>query len=110
MMTIPERVHSAQGRILVVDDDARMREDVLRGLQTNGYEVEGAEDGLEALRHLQHAQFDVVLTDPRCPVWMALPCFGRSVARALRPQSSSRQPSWILPWRSCSAALERPVC
>ena len=50
-------------RILVADDEASAREFVMRGLQTAGHEVEGAEDGLRALEILGDRSFDLLLTD-----------------------------------------------
>lgn len=52
-----------KGRILAVDDQAYFR-DLLKGmLVEEGFEVETASGGEEALEYLQHAAFDVVLTD-----------------------------------------------
>ena len=43
-----------RGRILVVDDDKAVRDSIRRSLEFNGYTVETATDGVEAL-----ACFDV---------------------------------------------------
>ena len=56
-----------RARILVVDDDPQVREPLLLSLRRQGYGADGAADGLEALHHLQHGQFDVVLTDLQMP-------------------------------------------
>jgi len=58
---------AGKARILVVDDDPAVRGAVLRGLGDLGYRVEAAEDGLQALHRLQHADFDVVVTDLHMP-------------------------------------------
>lgn len=50
-------------RILVADDEPSAREFVIRGLQTGGHHVEGAEDGLRALELLAERPFDLLLTD-----------------------------------------------
>lgn len=55
------------GRILVVDDDPGVREAIITLLRTQGWEAEGAMDGLEALTRLQHGPFDVVVTDFQMP-------------------------------------------
>lgn len=55
------------GRILVVDDDPQVRGAVVLGLRDRGYQVMGAEDGLQALHHLQRGEFDVVVTDVQMP-------------------------------------------
>jgi len=53
----------AKGRILAVDDQRYFRE-LLEGLLTeSGYEVVTAASGEEALRILEQADFDVILTD-----------------------------------------------
>ncbi len=54
-------------RILVVDDDQVIREVILRILSVRGYECETAADGLEAVALLEHARFDVVITDMVMP-------------------------------------------
>ena len=50
-------------RILVADDEPSAREFVVRGLQTADHEVEGVEDGLQALEALSERKFDLLLTD-----------------------------------------------
>ncbi len=54
-------------RILVVEDDPAVREVTIDALRNHGWEAEGASDGLEALRRLQHQGFDVVVTDLQMP-------------------------------------------
>jgi CheY-like chemotaxis protein len=54
-------------RILVVDDDLYARQAVMEGLRGRGYYVKGAEDGLQALHHLQREPFSVVVTDIQMP-------------------------------------------
>ncbi len=50
-------------RVLVVDDEAAIRNFLVRVLQLSGYEVTAACDGREALEKLEGAPFDVLLTD-----------------------------------------------
>lgn len=50
-------------KILVVDDDAAVREVVASMLRTAGYEVSLAANGREALSCLQREQFRVIITD-----------------------------------------------
>ncbi|HEX9022965.1 MAG TPA: diguanylate cyclase, partial [Geobacteraceae bacterium] len=50
-------------RILVVEDDAFFREVFLELLREEGYEVETAASGAEALEKLTHREFHVVVTD-----------------------------------------------
>lgn len=54
-------------RILVVEDDADARFLLAEILQSEGYEVDLAEDGAKALERLRGAAYDAVLTDVRMP-------------------------------------------
>ena len=57
-----------RGRILAVDDQRYFRE-LIEGLLTEeGYEVQTASSGEEALRILDHTSFDIILTDLVMPV------------------------------------------
>jgi len=53
--------------ILIVDDDAEMRELLLDVLRTEGYEVAEAKDGTEAVLALRAREFDIVLMDKNMP-------------------------------------------
>jgi CheY-like chemotaxis protein len=61
---MPEQEHS---RILVVDDDAAMREMLTVGLTTEHIEVESAADAAQALERVDSGEIDVVVTDLRMP-------------------------------------------
>jgi CheY-like chemotaxis protein len=50
-------------RILVVDDEAAVREVLRTMLERNGYEVTEAEDGDAAIRAVDADDFDLVVTD-----------------------------------------------
>jgi len=54
-------------RILVVDDEGAIRYSVTKTLQLDGYQVEAAANGEEALQLMQQMSFEVVLTDIRMP-------------------------------------------
>jgi DNA-binding NtrC family response regulator len=58
---------SPSGRILVVDDEASQREIVRAILAAEGYAVETAAGGAEALRRCEERPFDLILTDLRMP-------------------------------------------
>ncbi|MFQ5848166.1 MAG: sigma-54-dependent transcriptional regulator [Candidatus Methylomirabilales bacterium] len=54
-------------RILIVDDEAGMREFLSILLEREGFQVECAEDGEEALQAVRKAQFDLIISDLRMP-------------------------------------------
>src|SRR5437660_10402256 len=55
------------GRILVVDDEAPVREVLTEYFTTEGYAVESAGSGLEALTAIRGGRADLVLLDVRMP-------------------------------------------
>ncbi len=54
-------------RILIVDDEAKMRRLLELALKNMGHEVSQAEDGVAALECFDEAPFDLILTDLRMP-------------------------------------------
>lgn len=54
-------------KVLVVDDEQKFMENMLRMLETDDYEVKGCLSGEEALEKLKHDDFDVVLLDMMMP-------------------------------------------
>ncbi|HEY7059914.1 MAG TPA: response regulator [Chloroflexota bacterium] len=58
----PERA-----RILFVEDDLQVRDVVRELLETRGYAVEDAEDGVEALLRLADREYDLILLDAMLP-------------------------------------------
>jgi putative nucleotidyltransferase with HDIG domain len=54
-------------RLLVVEDDATVRDFCMRVLRMNGYSVATAENGRAALARLSEERFDLVLTDLQMP-------------------------------------------
>jgi len=74
---------SAPGSILIVDDEAEIRESLQTLLELEGYSVETAENGEEGLARIAERPFDLVLLD------YALPGIdGLDVLRELRERSS----------------------
>ena len=57
----------ARRRVLVVDDEAPVREAFAAALQAKGYEVTLAQDGREALRSLRQERFDLIFLDILLP-------------------------------------------
>ncbi len=57
------RAREVHGRLLVVDDDESNRDMLSRRLQHDGYTVQTAANGVDALRLLRSSPFDLVLLD-----------------------------------------------
>lgn len=54
-------------RILIVDDELKIREVVREYALINGYEVEEASDGLEAIEKVENNDFDCIILDVMMP-------------------------------------------
>jgi DNA-binding NtrC family response regulator len=54
-------------RVLVADDESRLRELIVRELARKGHEVEGVGDGEAALGRLRERPYDVVVLDMKMP-------------------------------------------
>src|SRR3954469_5896994 len=82
-------------KILIADDERAVRESLQRALELEGYEIELAADGREALERLEHdAQPDAVVLDVLMPGMDGL-----EVARTMR-RSGSRVPILMLTART----------
>ncbi|WP_031467073.1 response regulator transcription factor [Sciscionella sediminilitoris] len=77
-------------RVLVVDDEAAVRESIARGLRFDGYEVAVAANGLAALDSMHANRPDVVVLDVMMPV-----LDGLETCRRLRA-NGSRTPVLML--------------
>ena len=62
-------------RIMIVDDDQDLAESLGDLLRLNGYEVELAKDGKDALVQAQAQHFDVTFMDVRMPVMNGVDSF-----------------------------------
>ena len=74
----------ASGRVLVVDDDRRLRDMLRRALESAGFEVDSAEDGGRALAAISQRAFDLVVLDVLMPG-----VDGLGVARRLRQRGDA---------------------
>src|SRR4051794_5006682 len=54
-------------RVLVVDDDAAVRDSLARTLRFEGYQIDTAGDGLEALDAVRDAEPDAMILDVNMP-------------------------------------------
>lgn len=63
----PREPEPAQRRVLIVDDEASIREVLGQYLALEGFAVQGAADGVEALRAVQSAPPDLIILDLMLP-------------------------------------------
>jgi DNA-binding NtrC family response regulator len=57
----------AKPRILVVDDEPVVRESLLNWFAEDGYPIEMADSGYEALQKMKESNWDILLTDVKMP-------------------------------------------
>ena len=58
---------NSEKKILIVDDEAVVREVLSRILSKKNYEITYAEDGESAIKHVGRTKFDLILLDLRLP-------------------------------------------
>ncbi|MBI2028151.1 MAG: response regulator [Candidatus Levybacteria bacterium] len=76
------------GRILIVEDDLFLRELYIDTLKTEGYQIDVAEDGEEALSKIKLGGYDLVLLD------IILPKIdGLEVMRRIKSEPSPQNPN-----------------
>src|ERR1700704_2973363 len=73
-------------KVLVADDDATLREEVVELLRAGGHEVHAASDGNEAIRRLEAEPFDLALVDWNMPGKTGGEVLKR--AREIRPRTA----------------------
>src|SRR3954453_24099547 len=74
----------ATGRILVVDDEESILDFVELGLRYEGFEVERATDGTDALRLVEQRRMDLIVLDLNLPS-----VDGIDVCRAIRKRGDT---------------------
>jgi DNA-binding response OmpR family regulator len=57
------QVGDKKARVLVVDDERRMRQSVVDLVKVQGYQVDAADGGRAAIECLRRAEYDLVLLD-----------------------------------------------
>jgi CheY-like chemotaxis protein len=63
----PSPASPARARILLVDDDPMITELVVDMLGMEGYDVDKATNGIEALQKLERQRYDLIITDLHMP-------------------------------------------
>lgn len=76
--------------VLVVDDEAPLRQVIIRNLEIRGYEVVGAGTAMEALDALAGGTFDLMLLDINLP-----DLTGWELLRRLTPEVRKRVPTVV---------------
>lgn len=56
-------MNQAKGKILVVDDEAKIRALIRKYAEYEGYTVEEAADGMEAVSKAKAEDFDIIILD-----------------------------------------------
>jgi DNA-binding NtrC family response regulator len=89
-----------KGRILVVDDEADIRESLQDLLGIEGYEIETASTGGEGLRRLESSNYDLVLLDLMMP-----DCSGMDVLQEVRERDTQTPIFMITAYGSVEVAV-----
>jgi DNA-binding response OmpR family regulator len=88
MMTTPEDSSPApkpRARILIVDDDPLISELVVDMLAMDGYAVDTAPNGMDALDKLQNQRYDLIVTDLHMPKLDGSGFYRELIERRLHP-------------------------
>lgn len=88
-------------RILVVDDEAGLREFMVDALELEGHDVSAARDGREAIARVDRESFDLVITDLKMPV-----VGGMEVVRKLASEQPETQVIVVTAHGSVESAVE----
>lgn len=75
---------STQFDLLIVEDDAEFREILVRRFSRQGYQVQQAADGADALELAQRRQFDAAIVDMMMPRVSGLECLQK--LKAMQPE------------------------
>ena len=97
-------------KILIVDDEEIIRDSLTFILRKEGYEVDEARNGVQALEKVMATSVDIVITDIEMPEMLGLNCWKkfRCVPR-IRSSSSSRRMGRLKP-RSRHSARGVRLC
>ncbi|MCF8039911.1 MAG: response regulator [Desulfohalobiaceae bacterium] len=74
----------SNSRILIIDDDASIREILKEYLEQLGFQVKTAADGLEGLDFIQQQNYDLIVLDIRLPYVSGIGLI--KVARKINPE------------------------
>jgi two-component system, OmpR family, response regulator len=84
MIANPALTGRAPYRVLVVEDESKLRESLMEGLRMEQWTVTGACNGAEARQQMAEQQFDLIVLD-----WMLPDYNGLEIVRELRAEGSN---------------------
>jgi DNA-binding NtrC family response regulator len=86
-MTSPQQIHEKR-RVLIVDDDEKIRDMLCHYLGLHGFEAHAADNGISAIRLLSDSQqgFDIVITDYDMPEMGGIELV-RNIRRRFAPET-----------------------
>ncbi len=87
--------------VLIVDDEADLRNLLVEALSDQGYEAEGAESGEAALAKIRQRHFPVVLTDLNMPGGLS----GLDLVQAIRQEDPKAFPILITGYATTESAI-----
>ncbi|MBL8177629.1 MAG: sigma-54-dependent Fis family transcriptional regulator [Bryobacterales bacterium] len=96
-----EQTSHARGRILIVDDEADIRESLETLLTLEGYSIEEAPNATEGLRKMEQANYDLVLLDLMMPDRS-----GMEVLKEVRERDTETPICMITAYGSVEVAVE----
>jgi len=82
-------------RILIIDDDQLVIKSLSRYLKSRGYEVTTAENGEEALKEVDSANFDLIISDIRMPGMNGIETL-RNIRKLQETKSAGKKPPAIV--------------
>lgn len=100
-LTEEQKSSAVKGRILVVDDEADIRDTLKDLLGSEGYDVDLAQSGVEGLREIEAREYDLVLLDLMMPDRS-----GMEVLREVRERDRETPIALITAYGSIPLAVE----
>jgi two-component system response regulator RegA len=100
-MTTPEVTHDALPSILLVDDDAILRERLAQAIRARGYDVRTAGNADEAMREVDRDSPEMAVVDLKMPGGS-----GIDVLRALKKQDAATRVLMLTGYGSIATAVE----
>jgi len=95
-----------KARILVVDDDAQIRDLLTTFLERDGYEIETADSAHSAITAMENSAFDIVLTDKNMPDGSADVEAGMLVLQHVKEHAPTTEVIMITGFATIETAIE----